>query len=313
VSIAALVAGCTPASDEVLRGSFPIWNGTTDTADRINDATVVLYAPGDGSGPTRVCTGTLITPTVVLTASHCVFNSQASSRTNKIRVGLDATVPRSAAVPNGYLEYDVVGCLRHPTAYPGGVPAGSGANCYVGTGNGVLGLEISADADVALLWLATPVPRDVARPRPLNLTSPVTVGATVTMSGYGRTGANRDDGSLSNTRQTGITTVNSLGDVANAPGGPFTFNNVLTTQAPTGGPAGRKGDSGGPLLAPGSASPSLQSQVSGVASYVYFAGSTRTVYTALSGVQVGPWLSLALLRHVEFGASGACCACGSKL
>lgn len=279
---------CAPASDEVARISSPIWGGTTDVSGRINDSTVALFSPGYGDGPLHLCSGTLITPTVVLTAAHCVFDSNAAQRTNKIRVGLDATVPRSAAVPNGYLEYDVVGCLRHPAAYSGGVPAGSGANCFVGNGPQPPGPVINSDADVALLWLATPVSRDVARPRPVRLATVVPVNTTVTMLGYGRTTSN-NSGSTSATRQTGTTFVSSTTDQFIFGGIQYTFSSLLSTQAPAGGPGARSGDSGGPLLAPGSASPSLQSEVAGVTSYIVL--PTLSAFTSLAGAQVGPWLS----------------------
>lgn len=84
LAAAVVLAACASANDhegrEALgRASAPVINGEVDTPPRY-DSTILIQtvlSGGYGAG----CTGTLISPHVVITARHCVSNYNESSRT----------------------------------------------------------------------------------------------------------------------------------------------------------------------------------------------------------------------------------------
>src|SRR4051794_33224501 len=81
----ALAAGCSSGetaarSDRVSSTSSPIISGTDSTSDQ--DA-VILLAIRDSSGLQGTCTGTLVAPNLVLTARHCVSNTDEGALCTK--------------------------------------------------------------------------------------------------------------------------------------------------------------------------------------------------------------------------------------
>jgi V8-like Glu-specific endopeptidase len=70
-----LAAACQPASFHIGSSRSPIVGGTTDTGD---PSVVALYAtdPNNPQAGGALCTASVITPTVLLTAAHCVLTSE---------------------------------------------------------------------------------------------------------------------------------------------------------------------------------------------------------------------------------------------
>lgn len=157
IAVVATAGGCgqvpDSASGEIITTTRPIINGTPDTSQAHMAAVALTY------GPTSLafCTGTLITPNVVLTAAHCLENVQAQSV--QIFFGNDVTLDG---------EYRGVSeILPHP-AFVGGAMEGD------------IGLiRLSSNAPPSI----TPIP---ALPASLGLTS-ADVGANVDLSGFGVT------------------------------------------------------------------------------------------------------------------------------
>ncbi len=97
VSLAALgVMGCSadaPSPESTGQASQPILGGTTDSGD----PSVVAVIQTDSSGNQYICTGSIIAPTKVLTAGHCVKGMVSW----EVRVGTDARNPEQTLAVSG--------------------------------------------------------------------------------------------------------------------------------------------------------------------------------------------------------------------
>lgn len=116
--------------------AFAVTNGQPDNGDH---PYVGLLVFDDASGPVWRCSGTLLSPTVVLTAGHCTDGAVAA------RVWFDESVQNNPEYPfSGATSYD-------------GVPYTNPDFC-IGCGNGLPGF---AFRDVGIVVLTEPVPMSV--------------------------------------------------------------------------------------------------------------------------------------------------------
>lgn len=153
---AALVGGCAP---DAPRAAAPIVDGTLEAGMPEVVAIVIRDA--------QLCTGTLIAPSVVLTAKHCVQQRDATlpDPPSDFRVGVGASIR----------SFDRVASVRAVYATEGawGFDASGATTGLLGRDVGLLVLERPV--------LAVPYPR-IVRERP-----PELIGSTVTDVGYGFT------------------------------------------------------------------------------------------------------------------------------
>lgn len=120
----------------VAGGALAITNGQPDGD---NHPYVGLLVFDDANGPAWSCSGSLLAPTVVLTAGHCTDGAVAA------RVWFDEVVEGNTEFPfSGVTSYDGT-----PYAYPG---------FCIGCGNGLSG---SVAGDVGVVVLSEPVPTSV--------------------------------------------------------------------------------------------------------------------------------------------------------
>ncbi|HEY5286596.1 MAG TPA: serine protease [Solirubrobacteraceae bacterium] len=191
------------------------------------------------------CTGTVIAPSLVLTAGHCAENMQTGApfSTSGFRVVTGAVDP----LQPGDLVSTVLGVISYP------------------------GLERKVDnGDVALLVLSTPTTAP-----PIALAGPeqakrLTAGAPATIVGWGKTAFEQT--TLTEQLQSASTVVQARKWCRrNAP--PFFARSEICTITPPSYATGVcQGDSGGPLIAIG---PSGEPIEVGVADHVYGRCSTR--------------------------------------
>lgn len=156
----------------------------------------------------ELCSGAAIAPELVLTAAHCIMGGGSVSV-----VSLDPRFrPRRHAV---------VAVLPHPSFVPGTTP------------------RTQPGADLALLRLAAPLPRDI---NPLTLGGGLWQGESVTMAGYGL-GIENNKSTARQLRETRL--VNA---------GNYTTANTVKVavdeenRGETPGAGACRGDSGGPVL-----------------------------------------------------------------
>ena len=148
--VASAVGGtsCSSAPEATRTAAEPIIGGDADVADV---AVVALQQTSTGT----LCSGTLIAPTVVLTAAHCVYGVEASDL--QVLVGDDVTSPT--------LTIAVTSVVTYPT--------------YTGESTGLAGGVDLGVVTLAQALSVTPVALDATA------TDAELADATVTLVGFG--------------------------------------------------------------------------------------------------------------------------------
>ncbi|MEU0075951.1 serine protease [Streptomyces sp. NPDC006332] len=212
---AAVLVATAAAATTALIGSpataapQPIVGGTTTTTT----AYPFMMQITDAS-QNQFCGGTLVSPTKVVTAAHCMVGETTSS----VRVvggrtylnGTNGTVSRVSKI----------------WVHPG----------YTDATNG---------DDVAVLTLSTSMPYTTAKYVSSSQTSVYAAGTTARIVGWGTTSAN---GSSSNQLRTATVPTVSDSSCANSYGSDFVASDMVCAGYTSGGVDTCQGDSGGPFL-----------------------------------------------------------------
>ncbi|GKQ36137.1 trypsin-like serine protease [Streptomyces sp. A012304] len=213
---AAVVAATAAAAATALLGApsamaapQPIVGGTTTTTT----AYPFMMQITDAS-QSQFCGGTLVSPTKVVTAAHCMVGETTSSvrvvggRT--YRNGTNGTVSRVSKI------------WIHPS--------------YSDVTNG---------DDVAVLTLSTSMPYTTAKYVSSSQTGVYAAGTTARILGWGTTSSG---GSSSNQLRTATVPITSDSTCASAYGSDFVQSDMVCAGSTSGGTDTCQGDSGGPLL-----------------------------------------------------------------
>ncbi|MFG2575107.1 S1 family peptidase [Streptomyces sp. NPDC048481] len=210
--VAATAAAAVPAllsAPTAVAAPQPIVGGTTTTTT----AYPFMMQITDAS-QNQFCGGTLVSPTKVVTAAHCM----AGETTSSVRVvggrtyldGTDGTVAR------------VSGIWIHPD--------------YT---------DATRGDDVAVLTLATSMPYTAAPYVSSSQTGVYAAGTSARVLGWGTTSEN---GASSNQLRTATVPVVSDADCTNSYGSDFVPTDMVCAGFTSGGTDTCQGDSGGPLL-----------------------------------------------------------------
>jgi secreted trypsin-like serine protease len=153
-------AGCDAAGPRVHQGARPLTNATAAP----DDTAVVLLVATRKTGPRSLCTATAISPSVLLTAAHCIDPAELGAGvTWSVYLGADGRAPLRSRNPTLFIAVDHV--VRSPAYETEAVLDGS---------------------DVGVVVLAQPLPCAII---PVGLASaPVsaTGGQPVRLVGYGK-------------------------------------------------------------------------------------------------------------------------------
>ncbi len=178
VAVASLAACVAPASVDSL--SQPIVNGTTDTDD---PSVVMVLAHLAGSMSASLCTGSVVSPHVVLTAAHCV--SPALVGSGAIFNVFTGTMPNSStSLAVQTTAFDTAFDSNHPEN---------------GHDVGVVVLTAATNL-VPLPYNRTPMPQSM-------------VGDAARIVGYGITSGSDTQGTTAGTKREAPTTLAHLDDL----------------------------------------------------------------------------------------------------
>lgn len=224
-ALMAVACGVGPREEEkTARASAPIIDGTASSIDQ--DSAVLIMINGRGA-----CTGTLVAPNLVLTARHCVTETDEGALCKTDGTPYDGGGLGSNFSPSGLLIYK--GQLAAAMADDPSKASAKGKQLFVESTN------TYCDADVAFILLD----RNVSAPvSPIRLGEGAREGETITAVGWGLT----EDGRLPSKRlqRSGIK-VEAVG--------PFSFDSAtkigLAKSEFMIGEGICSGDSGGPAFA----------------------------------------------------------------
>ena len=158
--------GCSTAAveAETHEVSSPIIDGQPATADQLF-ATVALVGVSDGE---PLCTGTLVAPTVVITAAHCLFDDEGALGAEDIDVAVGVLDTYAATTEQIYFP--------------------SNASGHSGYSDGAEPGPLGRDDDLAVLVLSDPV--EGQTPVPVlaldAIDEHVKQGDALTITGYGQ-------------------------------------------------------------------------------------------------------------------------------
>ncbi|MDQ1015241.1 S1 family peptidase [Streptomyces afghaniensis] len=206
---AAAAATALLAAPSAVSAPQPIVGGTTTTTTAYPFVMQITDA-----SQSQFCGGTLVSPTKVVTAAHCMVGETTGSvrvvggRT--YRNGTNGTVSRVSRI------------WIHPS--------------YTSVTNG---------DDVAVLTLSTAMPYTAAKYVSSSQTSVYAAGATARILGWGTTSSN---GSASNQLRTATVPTVSDSSCASSYGSDFVKSDMVCAGKTSGGVDTCQGDSGGPLL-----------------------------------------------------------------
>ena len=169
--------GAPLPTEHVSQASSPVINGKN--SDKSQDAVVLLIHYDPSVGDVAACTGTLIAPRLVLTARHCVADTDASAACD-----VDGTPLAQGAVRANHpanTMYVFTGPKRPDFSTGDVTPAGVGIKVLDDGGKNL------CNHDIALVVLKEPVAN--AKLAPLRLDAPIVKNEVLTAIGWGVTDA----------------------------------------------------------------------------------------------------------------------------
>jgi trypsin len=214
-----------------------IIGGTTTTIDQYPWQAAVVYDPAKVSGnpfQRQLCGGSLVTPSIVLTAGHCINGTDPQNNSDLDPDDVDVILGQttlSTAPPSS--EFNVQGVAKQP-----------GYDDSFGPGGGV------PSNDVGYLVLSSPynatTPMDIAGPGEAALWDP---GSSEQITGWGATATSGPGSGGSDTLRHATVPIVTDASCASSYGGNFNSATMVCAGFPAGGVDTCFGDSGGPMQA----------------------------------------------------------------